>query len=127
MARDCVLVVDDDREIREGLVELLEDNGCAAVGAENGLKAMEVLMTRPDTCLIFLDLSMPVMDGSAFREEQVKREELRDIPVVLISAFPELGRQSKMLHVDGYMQKPLDAANVLDTARRYCACSQASA
>ena len=127
MARDCVLVVDDDKEIREGLVELLEDNGCAAVGAENGLKAMEVLMTRQDTCLIFLDLSMPVMDGSAFREEQAKREGLRDIPVVLISAFSELGRHSKALAVDGYMQKPLDAANVLDTARRYCGCSHASA
>ena len=127
MARDCVLVVDDDREIREGLVELLEDNGCTAVGAENGLKAMEVLMTRPDTCLIFLDLSMPVMDGGAFREEQVKREGLRDIPVVLISAFSELGRRSKALNVDEYMQKPLDAAHVLDTARRYCGCSQGSA
>jgi CheY-like chemotaxis protein len=119
--------VDDDREIREGLVELLEDNGCRALGAENSLKAMEVLMTRQDTCLIFLDLSMPVMDGSAFREEQVKREGLRDIPVVLISAFSDLGRHSLALDVDEYMQKPLDAANVLDTARRYCACSHASA
>ena len=127
MARDCVLVVDDDKEIREGLVELLEDNGCAAVGAENGLKAMEVLMTRQDMCLIFLDLSMPVMDGSAFREEQVRREALRDIPVVLISAFSELGRHSKTLQVDGYMQKPLDAAHVLDMARRYCECSLAIA
>lgn len=104
-------------------MELLEDNGCPAVGAENGLKAMEVLMERQDTCLIFLDLSMPVMDGNAFREEQVKREALRDIPVVLISAFPELGRQSRTLKVDGYMKKPLDAGHVLDTARRYCACS----
>jgi CheY-like chemotaxis protein len=127
MARDCVLVVDDDKEIREGLVELLEESGCVAVGAENGLKAMEVLKSRQDTCLIFLDLSMPVMDGNAFREEQVKYEALRDIPVVLISAFSELRRESKALHVDGYMQKPLDAGRVINTARRYCACSEAPA
>ena len=127
MASNCVLVVDDDREIREGLVELLEDHGCAAVGAENGLKAMEHLLTKGDTCLIFLDLAMPVMDGNAFREEQVKREEFKDIPVVLISAYADLRNHSKAMQVDEYMQKPLDAAHVLDVARRYCACHQASA
>ena len=127
MARECVLVVDDDREIREGLVELLEDHGCTAVGAENGLEAMEVLLTKGHTCLIFLDLAMPVMDGNAFREEQVRRDELKDIPVVLISAFADLRHHSKAMQVDEYMQKPLDAAHVLDIARRYCGCSQASA
>jgi CheY-like chemotaxis protein len=127
MASECVLVVDDDREIREGLVELLEDHGCSAVGAANGLQAMEVLLTKGHTCLIFLDLAMPVMDGNAFREEQVKREELKDIPVVLISAFGNLRNHSKAMQVDEYMQKPLDAAHVLDVARRYCSCDQASA
>jgi CheY-like chemotaxis protein len=127
MARDCVLVVDDDKEIRESLVELLEDYGCPAVGAENGLKAMELLLTTDQTCLIFLDLSMPVMDGNAFREEQVKREKLKNIPVILISAFPDLRNHSKAMQVDDYMQKPLDAAHVIDLARRYCGCAQANA
>jgi DNA-binding NtrC family response regulator len=97
------------------------------VGAENGLKAMEVLLTKGPTCLIFLDLAMPVMDGNAFREEQVKRVELKDIPVVLISAFGNLRHHSKAMQVAEYMQKPLDAAEVLDVARRYCVCNQASA
>jgi CheY-like chemotaxis protein len=127
MARDCVLVVDDDEEIRDSLVELLEDYGCSAVGAENGLKAMEVLLTSERTCLIFLDLSMPVMDGNAFREEQVKREKLRDIPVVLISAFADLRNHSKAMQVEEYMQKPLNSARVIDLARRYCGCALASA
>jgi len=124
---DCVLVVDDDKDIRESLVELLEDYGCAAVGAENGLEAMERLLTTDHTCLIFLDLAMPVMDGNAFREEQVKREALRDIPVVLISAFGSLRNHSKAMQVDAYLQKPLDAASVIDLAKRYCSCAQASA
>lgn len=127
MQQDCVLVVDDDKEIRESLVELLEDYGCAAIGVENGLKAMERLMTTDHTCLIFLDLAMPVMDGNAFREEQVKRDELKDIPVVLISAFGNLKNHSKAMQVDAYLQKPLDAARVLDLAKRYCSCAQASA
>lgn len=124
---DCVLVVDDDEDIRESLVELLEDYGCNAVGAENGLQAMERLLTTDHTCLIFLDLAMPVMDGNAFREEQVKREALRDIPVVLISAFGSLRNHSKAMQVQAYLQKPLDAASVIDLAKRYCTCAQASA
>ena len=127
MARDCVLVVDDDEDIRESLVQLLEDYGCSAVGAKNGFEAMERLLTSDNTCVIFLDLSMPVMDGNAFREEQVKREGLRDIPVVLISAFGDLRNHSKAMQVEEYLQKPLDSASVIDIAKRYCECAQASA
>lgn len=127
MSRDKVLVVDDDRDIRESLVELLEDHGCAVMGAANGFEALAALMRSEGACLIFLDLSMPVMDGTRFREEQLKRDEFKDIPVVLISAFANLGNHPKGLEVDAYLQKPLDAADVLDLARRYCPCSHGSA
>ena len=70
---------------------------------------------------------MPVMDGNAFREEQLKRESLRDIPVVLISAYGDLRNHSKAMQVDEYLQKPIDAASVLDIAKRYCGGMQASA
>lgn len=127
MSRDKVLVVDDDKEIRESLVELLEDHGCAVMGARNGFEALETLVRSDGACLIFLDLSMPKMDGARFREEQLKRDELKDIPVVLISAFANLRNHPKGLDVDAYLQKPLDAADVLDLARRYCPCSHGSA
>ena len=127
MSRDKVLVVDDDKEIRESLVELLEDHGCRVVGASNGFEALAALMRSEGACLIFLDLSMPVMDGTRFREEQLKRDEFKDIPVVLISAFANLKNHPKGIDVDAYLQKPLDAADVLDLARRYCPCSHGSA
>lgn len=127
VARDCILVVDDDDLVRETMVELLQDHGCGAKGVANGFEAIETLLTTDDVCLIFLDLVMPTMDGNAFREEQLKREKIRNIPVVLMSAFGNLGNQSKQMRVDVYLQKPLGEAQVIDVVRRFCKCTQASA
>jgi CheY-like chemotaxis protein len=102
VSRNCVLVVDDDDLVRETMVELIQDYGCTATGAANGLQAIEVLLTSENRiCLVFLDLAMPVMDGAAFREEQLKRAEIKDIPVVLMSAFGNLrnGRREALLRL----------------------------
>lgn len=127
MARDCILVVDDDDLVRETMVELLQDHGCGAKGAANGFEAIETLLTTDDVCLILLDLVMPTMDGNAFREEQLKHPKIRDIPVALMSAYGNLGNQSKQMRVDVYLQKPLGEAQVIDVVRRYCQCTRASA
>lgn len=127
MATDCVLVVDDDELVRETLIELIKEHGCGAKGAANGFEALEVLLTTDHVCLIFLDLVMPVMDGNAFREEQLKRPELRNIPVVLMSAFGNLQNHSKQMRVEEYLQKPCKEAEVLDVVNRYCRCVRASA
>lgn len=127
MASNCVLVVDDDELVRETMVDLIKDYGCQAVGAANGLEAIEILLTSEHTCMIFLDLLMPVMDGNAFREEQLKRPEIKNIPVVLMSAFGNLQNQSKQMQVNDYLQKPLSEAQIMEVVRRYCDCVQASA
>ena len=127
MTRDCILVVDDDDLVRETMVELLQDHGCGAKGVANGFEAIEALFTTDDVCLIFLDLVMPVMDGNAFREEQLKHEKIRQIPVALMSAYANLDNRSKQIRVDVYLQKPLGEAQVLDVVSRYCQCVRASA
>ena len=128
MSRNCVLVVDDDDLVRETMVELINDYGCQATGAANGLEAIEtLLMSESDICLVFLDLAMPVMDGAAFREEQLKRSEIKHIPVVLMSAFGNLQNQSKQMRVEAYLQKPLSEAQIMDVVKRYCECAQGSA
>jgi CheY-like chemotaxis protein len=127
VSKNCVLVVDDDDLVRETMVELIKDYGCQATGAANGLEALEIMLTTEHTCLVFLDLAMPVMDGNAFREEQLKRSELKHIPVVLMSAFGNLQNHSKQMQVEEYLQKPLGEAQILDVVRRYCECAQGRA
>ena len=115
-----VLVVDDDRDIRDSLVEALEDHGHRAVGAANGREALDVLRTSAEPpCLILLDLMMPVMDGREFREQQVQSPALADIPVIVISAYNDVGEQARALGVD-HLRKPLAMRGLLDAVRRYC-------
>lgn len=121
-----MLVVDDDQAIRESLVEILEERGCHAVGAANGQQAMDLLERQAvdhRMCLILLDLMMPVMDGRAFREEQLKRAGLAEIPVVLISAFQDAATsEGSAMNAVEVLIKPLQIKDVMRLAKRFCVC-----
>ena len=115
-----VMVVDDDVEIRESLVEVLEERGYHAISAANGEQALERLAdgTRPK--LILLDLMMPVMDGATFRRTQQTRPEIASIPVVLISAYQDLEENARRLAATGSLRKPISFRDLLDTVKRFC-------
>jgi len=115
-----ILVVDDDRDIRDSLVELLTEHGFAAVGASNGVEALALLRTSAaPPGLILLDLMMPVMDGREFRERQVENPAWAEIPVIVISAYNDVERQAAALALD-HLRKPLAVRVLLDTVRRHC-------
>ena len=83
-----VLVVEDDLDIRQALMEILDEHGFAALGARDGAEALDLLSRATELpCLILLDLMMPVMDGASFREAQRKDPRLASIPVVVLSAY----------------------------------------
>jgi CheY-like chemotaxis protein len=116
-----VLVVDDDRDIRDSLVEVLEDQGYRAIGAGNGREALEALSASAEPpCLILLDLMMPVMDGREFREEQLKNPAWTGIPVIVISAYNDVADQARSLAAD-HLRKPLGMRPLMDAVRRHCA------
>ena len=82
-----VLIVEDDDEIRAGMEQLLDTAGYASVSASNGKDALELLRRGVRVKAILLDLMMPVMDGWAFRREQLRDPVLANIPVIVLSAF----------------------------------------
>jgi CheY-like chemotaxis protein len=115
-----VLVVDDDRDIRDSLIEMLEEHGYQAVGAANGREALGVLEASPDPpCLILLDLMMPVMDGRAFREEQLKDPEWAQIPVLVISAYSDAQAQAREMQLE-CLRKPLGMRPLIEVVQRHC-------
>ncbi|MCA1664461.1 MAG: response regulator, partial [Myxococcales bacterium] len=69
--------------------------------------------------LILLDLMMPVMDGWAFRTEQLADPRLAAIPVVILSGTTEAARAARDLHVDEILQKPLDVPRLLSVVDRH--------
>ena len=113
MPRATVLVVDDDHDLREAVVELLEQNGYEAVPVCDGREALDYLVeARSRPSVILLDLMMPVMDGLRFREEQLGRPEIADIPIVVMTAH---GRSpAPLLRASGFLRKPFDRASLLE-------------
>jgi CheY-like chemotaxis protein len=114
-----VLVVEDDEDIREGLLDLLADSGYQSVGARDGREALQKL-TQIQPCLILLDLMMPVMDGRAFRAEQLRDPSLAKIPVVVISAYHDVGEQARDMNAAKLLRKPVDAEELLRTVAEHC-------
>ena len=117
-ARRHVLVVDDDRDIRETLQELLQQEGYDVEVARNGLEALG-LARRERPAVILLDLFMPIMDGIAFRHAQLEDPQLLEIPVIVISAAAGMEAQISALGVAGFLEKPLRIEQLFETVTRY--------
>jgi CheY-like chemotaxis protein len=115
-----VLVVDDDRAIREILADLLAEEGFSVITAGNGQEALDKLRTgTPRPCAILLDLMMPIMSGLQFCAERRRDPALAEIPVIAISADHSL-RGKLHLEPGEYLPKPLRFESVLTVVRRYC-------
>ena len=117
-----VLVVDDDRDIRDAAVRLLRSDGYSAVAVENGREALGLL--RSGTIhprLIILDLRMPVMDGFAFRTAQLSDPALAPIPVVVLSADgPHVPEAAERMHAAAAVEKPVDGDELLRVVDAVC-------
>ena len=99
-----ILVVDDDRGIRETLGDVLRDEGYAVELARDGAEALAMLRERPAPALILLDLSMPGMTGEELRRAQLDDARLAEIPVVVLSA----DERNPVPGVAGWLRKPVD-------------------
>lgn len=119
LSRRSVLVVDDDRDIRETLAEILADEGYEVHTARNGLEGLEVV-ARQRPGLVLLDLFMPVMDGAEFRRQQLRNPDIADVPVIVISAAAGLERKVESLALAGYLEKPIHIEALLGIVGRYC-------
>ncbi len=82
---NCILVVDDDPNIRRMLVVALEREGYRIHEATNGREALEI-MRAGETELVVLDLMMPEVSGWDVLVKRAADPELQKIPVIVISA-----------------------------------------
>jgi CheY-like chemotaxis protein len=117
-AREYILVVEDDKDLRDSLCEALELEGYAAVSAENGQAALRHLATGAQPCMILLDLMMPVMDGWAFRQELLKDAACAQIPVIVMTAATPARAAAVASHAILY--KPLHMGRVIDVVQEHC-------
>jgi len=119
MERSCVLVVDDDREIRVALAAILVAEGYGVLEAANGEEALEVLRTGVRPSVILLDLMMADRSGWRFFDERDKDPRLVGIPVIVLSAFPD-SAEARARRASDYLRKPVDFDSVIEVVEQHC-------
>ncbi|MDE6168277.1 MAG: response regulator, partial [Acetatifactor sp.] len=77
--KECVLVVDDDREIVKAIAILLEKEGCEVLKAYDGLQALDILSER-QVRLVLIDVMMPRLDGLS---AVMRIREKQNIPIIV--------------------------------------------
>jgi CheY-like chemotaxis protein len=118
--QECVLIVEDDRDFRETLVDLLQAEGYRTAEAANGREALARLRQIGPPCLILLDLMMPVMNGWDFRDQLRQDPALASTPVAILTGVRNSADQAAALDAVGYFQKPVDFDALLATVATYC-------
>jgi diguanylate cyclase (GGDEF)-like protein len=102
-----VLVVEDDREIREMVTMMVKSMGYAVVTAVNGKDALVRLREHP-VDIVLLDLMMPEMDGFEFCQKVREDPDLRDLHIIITSARDALEDKVRGLELGAadYLTKP---------------------
>lgn len=104
-----VLVVDDNEANRDLLRRRLKRQGYQVTVAEDGFRALELIREQPFD-LVLLDIMMPRLNGYQVLEQLKADPELRDIPVLVISALDDLESVVKCIELgaEDYLPKPFN-------------------
>lgn len=116
-----IMIVEDDIDVRETLVEVLEDHHYVPLAVSNGQEAVDRLRSDPEKpCVILLDVMMPVMDGMQFRAIQRKDPELESIPVVVLTAHANMVDLAEQMNASAFLRKPVALDALLEIVQRFC-------
>ena len=107
-----ILIVDDDKNIRYVMKEILEANGYVAISAKDGAEALEILASE-HVDMAVVDIMMPHVDGYELTRQI--REFSPDFPILMVSAkqLPDDRKRGFLAGIDDYMSKPIDADEFL--------------
>ncbi|MCK5783373.1 MAG: response regulator [Desulfobacterales bacterium] len=112
-----ILIVEDEPDVMTYLSAIYEDNGYTTVQATDGIEGFNMAKSeKPD--LISLDIAMPNQTGVRTYREYKQDPDLKDIPVIIITAVGDdfrryLAKLKGFQKPEGFMNKPIDENRLL--------------
>jgi DNA-binding response OmpR family regulator len=112
-----IIIIEDDRDILDMMTYILKDEGYDIISSTDCSPLEDLPASQPD--LILMDNRLH--DGSGMDEcRKLKAQDsTRPIPVVIVSANPQLPRLAAECLADGYVSKPFDLQELIAVVRRY--------
>jgi CheY-like chemotaxis protein len=117
MNSKSIMVVDDDDSVRNMLCVILRGEGYSAVGAADGIEALERMREDPPS-LVFVDLMMPRMDGEHLIQQMHEEAVLSRIPIAIMSG-QTTASATALARAKVRLTKPVELDDVLTVAGRY--------
>jgi CheY-like chemotaxis protein/signal transduction histidine kinase len=114
-----ILVVEDDVRNIFALSSVLEPLGGSVVIARNGREALQRVSARPAPDIVLMDIMMPEMDGFEAMQEIRKKPELRDLPIIALTAkaMPDDQQRCIAAGANDYITKPIDVDKLVSLIR----------
>lgn len=121
MAKRVLIVEDNDLNMKL-FHDLLEAHGYEILQTKDGMEALQLARQHhPD--LILMDIQLPEVSGLEVTKWIKEDDDLRNIPVIAVTAFAMKGDEEKIREggCEAYIAKPISVTNFLETVARFCA------
>ena len=124
MPKGKIMIVDDEKEVREVIRIHLDVNGYNILEAENGEEAIKILRSEDNMVnvgLILCDIRMPKVNGIECID--FLRQEAPGIPVVVVTGYPDTEMATNLMKkgIKDYLVKPVEKKKLLDTVEKLIA------
>jgi len=122
-----ILIVDDEIDIVNTVQYRLKSCDFDVITANDGKEGLEkVISEKPD--LVLLDINMPIMDGHEMLERIRSRPDLKNIPVIMLTAYSDRRDISKAadLGIEHYVTKPFDFTDLMEKISKALESSEAA-
>ena len=124
-----ILIVDDEEDILEYLTTLFKDNGYETLTARDGKEALD-LVKKEEPDLVTLDIIMPRESGVRFYRQVKEDDELKKIPIIIVTALTGYGYDPEGFHKfiksrkkvpppEGFMAKPVNTEELLKLVKEH--------
>ena len=115
-----VMIVEDNELNMKLFHDLLDAHGYRTIETRNGMEALKLAREhRPD--LILMDIQLPEVSGLEVTKWLKEDDQLREIPVVAVTAFAMKGDEERIRRggCEAYISKPITIGSFIDTIRRF--------
>ncbi len=117
-----ILIVEDNELNMKLFNDLLAAHGYETVKTRDGSQVLEIMRTeRPE--LVLMDIQLPEISGLEVTKQVKADDELKDIPVIAVTAFAMKGDEDKIREggCEGYISKPISVMSFLETVGSFFA------
>lgn len=114
-----ILVIEDNKDVLDSIMSILEYSGYASKGLTRFNESMFEMLNTERFSLIILDVMLSGNDGRELVEKFKTRQATKDVPIIMISAYPNVEYSARMAGADGFIQKPFGIDDLLDKVEEH--------